>query len=155
VTLKKRLRAALADGSPEAIASQRAVLVQTARGLADLHGCGVKVGTKWTFADEMGEVRGRVELLTDYGPELAGAAEPVLARLERIASDHPADPGVPAHRSFRPAQVLIHGSEVGFIDFDSFCQAEPALDLALAHVARSASEPRSRFRPSTRGCSAT
>jgi aminoglycoside phosphotransferase (APT) family kinase protein len=38
---------------------------------------------------------------------------------------------VPTHRSFRPAQVLLAGDEVAFIDFDGFCAAEPATDLAL------------------------
>jgi Ser/Thr protein kinase RdoA (MazF antagonist) len=39
---------------------------------------------------------------------------------------------VPSHGSFRPAQVVIgeHGA-IGFIDFDSFCMAEPAADCAL------------------------
>lgn len=27
--------------------------------------------------------------------------------------------------------MLLAGGEIGFIDFDGFCQAEPALDLAL------------------------
>jgi aminoglycoside phosphotransferase (APT) family kinase protein len=38
---------------------------------------------------------------------------------------------VPSHGSFRPAQVLVHQGQIGFIDFDSFGQSEPALDLAL------------------------
>jgi aminoglycoside phosphotransferase (APT) family kinase protein len=38
---------------------------------------------------------------------------------------------VSAHRSFRPAQVLLNRGEIAFIDFDGFCRAEPALDLAL------------------------
>ena len=27
--------------------------------------------------------------------------------------------------------MLLHQGQIGFIDFDSFCQAEPAMDLAL------------------------
>jgi aminoglycoside phosphotransferase (APT) family kinase protein len=38
---------------------------------------------------------------------------------------------VPAHGSFRPAQVLLHGAQIGFIDFDGLCRAEPAMDVAL------------------------
>jgi len=37
---------------------------------------------------------------------------------------------VPSHRSFRPAQVLLHEGHIAFIDFDGFCEAEPAMDLA-------------------------
>ncbi|MDQ2998293.1 MAG: hypothetical protein M3R61_14745, partial [Chloroflexota bacterium] len=32
---------------------------------------------------------------------------------------------------FRPQQVLLDQGNVGFIDFDGFCLAEPALDIAL------------------------
>ena len=35
-----------------------------------------------------------------------------------------------SHRAFRPAQVLLSEGRVGFIDFDGFGQAEPALDLS-------------------------
>jgi Ser/Thr protein kinase RdoA (MazF antagonist) len=38
---------------------------------------------------------------------------------------------VPTHGTFRPAQVLLYKGQIGLIDFDGFCQAEPALDLAL------------------------
>ena len=38
---------------------------------------------------------------------------------------------MPSHRSFRPAQVLVHEGHIAFIDFDGFCEAEPAADLAL------------------------
>jgi aminoglycoside phosphotransferase (APT) family kinase protein len=68
-------------------------------------------------------------------PQLADAADilavPLLRRLEALARAHPADPPVPAHGTFRPAQVLLSQGRIGFIDFDGFCQAEPALDLAL------------------------
>ena len=40
-------------------------------------------------------------------------------------------PVVATHGTFRPGQVLIHRDRIGFIDFDNFCQAEPALDLSL------------------------
>jgi aminoglycoside phosphotransferase (APT) family kinase protein len=46
------------------------------------------------------------------------------------ASSDP-DPLVSSHGTFRPAQVLLHTGEIGFIDFDSCCRAEPAKDLGL------------------------
>jgi hypothetical protein len=130
-TLKQQLRRSLAGGTAEDLVELCSYLEKTGQGLADLHGCGVTAGVVWTFEDEEAEVRERIDRLTHYAPPLMGAGEPLLARLEAIAAAHPADPLVPSHRSFRPAQVLIHGSEIGFIDFDSFCRAEPALDLSL------------------------
>ena len=64
-------------------------------------------------------------------PQCAEAITALLAHLERVAAWYPPDPAGPAHRSFRPAQVLLYKNGIGFIDFDGFCQAEPALDLAL------------------------
>jgi aminoglycoside phosphotransferase (APT) family kinase protein len=55
--------------------------------------------------------------------------------LEALATTCPSDPLVPTHGTFRPAQVLLDQGQIGFIDFDSFCQAEPAMDLALFMVA--------------------
>ena len=130
-TLKQELRAALKAGTPAALSDLGAVLGRTGRGLADLHGCGVTTGVTWTFEDELADVRDRTHRLASFVSGLDTAAAPIYEALERIAAAHPADPPVPTHRSFRPAQVLIHGDDIGFIDFDSFCQAEPALDIAL------------------------
>jgi aminoglycoside phosphotransferase (APT) family kinase protein len=110
-------------------------LRKTAVGLAELHRSGVRWGTARGWADELAEVREEVERLARVVPHLADAeailAAPLLERLEALASASPADPAVPAHGSFRPNQVLLSQGRIGFVDFDSFCQAEPALDLAL------------------------
>lgn len=129
-TLKQQLRLSLQQQT-RPLEELRTYVEKTARGLADLHGCGAKAGDTWTFEEEMGEVRDRVARLTKVDPRLAGVAEPLFTRLQGIAEAHPADPAGPAHRSFRPAQVLIHEGAISFIDFDSFCQAEPALDVSL------------------------
>ena len=57
--------------------------------------------------------------------------EPLVTRLEALRNVLPAGPLVPTHRSFRPAQILVHDDDIAFIDFDGTCQAEPGLDLAL------------------------
>ena len=51
--------------------------------------------------------------------------------LERAAAKIPAVPLVPTHRSFRPAQILLDGTDIAFLDFDGYCRAEPGLDLSL------------------------
>lgn len=130
-TLKDLVRAALRENTPEVLADLEAAMRKTARGLAALHQSGAKYGESYAWKDEFAEVRETVEQLGRAIPQLAGVAEPLLARLEALATEHADDPMVPSHSSFRPAQVLLHDSKIGFIDFDSFCQAEPALDLAL------------------------
>jgi aminoglycoside phosphotransferase (APT) family kinase protein len=103
---------------------------KTARGLAALHTSGVAYGTAISWEDELAEVREVIERLVIPLPQLEGAAEPLLQHLEALNAMHPPDPVRPAHRAFRPAQVLIHAGRIGFIDFDGFGQAEPALDLS-------------------------
>ncbi len=129
--LKDLIRSALRVGTPEALAELDDYMRKTALGLAALHRSGAAHGETTTWDDELAEVREEAEQLASAIPELAEAAGPLLARLEALAAECPADPPAPAHRSFRPAQVLLHQGTIGFIDFDSFGQAEPALDLAL------------------------
>jgi hypothetical protein len=129
VTLKELARAAIAEGSASGIQRLRDELAKTALALAAVHASGASYGRTATFEDELAEVTEVVDRLSLSVPELAVAAAPLLRHLaDRVAAE-PADPIVPAHHDFRPAQVLVHGDEVGFIDFDGACMAEPALDL--------------------------
>jgi aminoglycoside phosphotransferase (APT) family kinase protein len=63
--------------------------------------------------------------------------------LERIAAlGEPSEPLKPClcHGDFKHEQLLFDGAGSGLVDFDSLCQAEPALDLGkfLAHLATEA-----------------
>jgi Ser/Thr protein kinase RdoA (MazF antagonist) len=135
LTLKELIRQSLqlssSHGSADICDELATYIRKTARGLAELHQCGVQFGEIVAWEDELAEICERRASLAAPLPQLAGLAEDVLGRLQQLAALHPADPLAPAHRSFRPAQVLIAKGEIGFIDFDGFCQAEPALDLAL------------------------
>jgi Ser/Thr protein kinase RdoA (MazF antagonist) len=129
--LKDLVRSALRAGTPEALAELAAMMRKTAAGLAALHRCGVRYGEAECWDDAADEARETLAQLGAVFPELQAAAAPLLERLDRLAAATPADPLAPAHGSFRPAQVLIAGQELAFIDFDSFGRAEPAMDLAL------------------------
>jgi hypothetical protein len=128
-TLKDTVRSAIGEGGGPALAELRTRLRQTAIGLAALHQCGVRYGRTHTWEDEVAEVRDVVGRLSSTVPVLADAADPLLARLQALAASVVRDPPAPAHHDFRPAQVLLHDRGVGFIDFDGFCTAEPALDI--------------------------
>lgn len=129
LTLKELARAAIARGDASSLARLREELAKTARALAAVHGCGASYARSATFQDELREVDEVVARLSLSVPELAAGAAPLLDELRQRAAAVPADPAVPAHHDFRPAQVLLHGGAVGFIDFDGACMAEPALDL--------------------------
>jgi hypothetical protein len=129
--LTDAIRAAVAAGSGSSDPSLRALIDQTARGLAAMHKSGARYGQLLTWEDERDEVAETLAELGAFTPELSTAAAPLLGELARVAARHAADPVGPAHRSFRPAQVLVFGEDIAFIDFDGFCQSEPALDVAL------------------------
>jgi hypothetical protein len=132
-TLKELAREALTDAATGGPAGRlddlRTALDRTATALAALHGSGARYGRAATWDEELAEVREVVARLASTVPHVGAAADPLLDRLEMLAWSTPADPQVSAHYTFRPAQVLLDGGRVGFIDFDGACQAEPALDL--------------------------
>lgn len=135
MTLKELIRDALQKSDDGAIGPEMVELLghirKTAAGLAELHRCGVRTGDAYTWEDELADLcQTRAKLATPL-PQFNNWHQALLERLEQQAADHPADALMPAHQSFRPAQVLIADGEIGFIDFDGFCQAEPAMDLAL------------------------
>ncbi|HEU5085894.1 MAG TPA: phosphotransferase [Roseiflexaceae bacterium] len=130
-TLQALMASAMRTGSPAVAAELLAILRKTAAGLAALHQSGVLVGPVRTWDDELAEVQSVVDDLASAIPDIAGWAEPLLSRLHEKAQEHGADPIGAVHGTFRPGQVLINNGEIGFIDFDSFCRSEPALDLSL------------------------
>ena len=145
-TLKELARLAIADGGVELLDRLRAELCRTARALAALHGSGASYGRTATLEDELDEVNGVVDRLAASVPELAPAALPLLSHLDDLALSTAAEPVVPAHHDFRPAQVLLSDEGVAFIDFDGACMAEPALDIGrfrakLRDIAISATGP--------------
>jgi hypothetical protein len=102
----------------------------TAAGLAGLHRSGYTGGESVRWDQELATLRAKQDNLTTVMPTLRRIGS-VPDRLASAAATIAADPLAPAHHSFRPAQVLLTDNGVAFIDFDKFCRAEPASDIAL------------------------
>jgi hypothetical protein len=130
-TLAELFLSALEKGTPEALEALNAAMRKTAEGLAALHQSGVEIGQTVTWADEMAEIEDSLFPLCTVFPEIASDAEPFLERMRSLEDATPTDPLVPSHGTFRPVQVLLNKGELSFIDFDSFCQSEPARDLSM------------------------
>jgi phosphotransferase family enzyme len=130
-TLADLLLSALDAGKPAVIRELNETLQKTAKGLADLHRSGVRSGETVTWEDELGEVQSQGAQLSTVFPNLSSGAEPFLELISRLEAAALRDPLVPSHGTFRPVQVLLNKGEVSFIDFDSFCQSEPARDLSM------------------------
>jgi hypothetical protein len=131
LTLEDMLKAALREGSSERMEELNGYMRKAAAGLAAFHRSGAGHGQAVALEDRFPEIRDLIERLAVAEPELDQAATPLLRRLEAFAAAHPAGAPVPTHGTFNPEQVLIHQGRIGFIDFDDFCMAEPALDVGL------------------------
>jgi hypothetical protein len=129
--LEDVLKSALRNGSPEALDELYYFVRKAAGGLAALHSSKAQYGEVVTWADRVPDVRKIVDRLVVPIPELASTVMPLLDRLEALDATQPAGAPVPTHGTFKPEQVLIHGRQIGFIDFDEFCMAESALDVAV------------------------
>ena len=129
LTLEDLLAAAFAE--PDAAAMQRArhFVRLAAAGLAALHRSGVGLGETVTWREQheqIIEMLGRIRAaVPDAG--LDEAIGPLLRRFEQLGAATGAATA-PPHGSFAPEQVLIHGGRIALIDFDAYCQAEPAMD---------------------------
>ena len=130
-TLKELTVMAVKAGTAEAMAELTEAMHKTARGLAELHKSGTQLDTLYGWEDDEEQVRESIQDLSVSVPELAAAGIPFVEKLNSLEASSEPDPRVPSHGTFRPAQVLMHGGEIGFIDFDSCCSAEPAKDLGL------------------------
>jgi aminoglycoside phosphotransferase (APT) family kinase protein len=98
--------------------------------LARLHTSAVRPpGAPRTGAREATLTRQRAALIAAYSPAQAeaalGLAQRVAERLEALLPDAYR----PTHGGFKPSQLLFRSQRVFVVDFDSFCLANPALDV--------------------------
>ncbi|HYX86028.1 MAG TPA: phosphotransferase [Gaiellales bacterium] len=130
-TLKELLCSSLPAATPDAQGELDAAIERAAHGLAALHRIGAHADRTVTWDDHVAEIRELIGRVSGLTSSVAGSARALLEQQSRLAAAHPAQPAVPAHGTFRPAQVVLDGPRIGFIDFDGFCLAEPAMDVAL------------------------
>ena len=108
---------------------------KTALGLAALHQSKAVYGDHIELGERFAEAHEKAHRLAVITPELEKHVLPLIDQLENLAAVYPEEPVVPTHGTFNPEQVLLDGKRIGFIDFDSQCMAEPALDVGLFRAA--------------------
>jgi Phosphotransferase enzyme family len=110
----------------------RDALRSTARALARLHTSAVRPTEKppRTGAQEAKRACKRAEVIAARYPAQAQAALQLAQQLAvHLEGVHP-DVYRPAHGGFKASQLLVQGLHVVMVDFDGFCLADPALDVA-------------------------
>jgi Ser/Thr protein kinase RdoA (MazF antagonist) len=132
-SLNELFHIALSTGDADASAALLDAVRATAAGLAQLHQCRTSLGDPVTWDDELARLRKKHDRLMAATSTLRDGTSSMPDRLDAAAhaTATVADPLVPAHHSFHPAQVLLTERGVAFIDFDKCCDAEPASDIAL------------------------
>jgi hypothetical protein len=97
---------------------------------ATLHTSGIQLGRSRSFDDQLASLRRELTQLEpispDLGVHLVGYLDQIAAAATRSAPLQPCF----NHGDFTYGQMLFDGAQSGLVDFDSICQAEPALDLA-------------------------
>ncbi len=95
---------------------------------ARLHGSGIHLGPVRRMTDDLERLRVEVHRMTPVSGPLAGRLQAWLAAVEVRAGGDPLPLGL-AHGDYSYTQLIFDGDRVGLVDFDTVCQAEPALDL--------------------------
>jgi len=93
-------------------------------------------GAAWHVDDEIAGLAQWSERLHDHLPGLAQEFDASLTRVRHDLEDLPPVGPRACHRDFHEGQLLLEGPVCGFLDLDTWCAADPALDIGnlAAHV---------------------
>jgi len=136
-----RFRQALADltvddARPDQLRQVAGHLEAVARAVRSLQRAPVAQGPRLDFAALFAAQQRNLDYLGGVHDGTARELERLRREIERVAAATPASALVLSHGDFAHGNVMLHGNEVGIIDFDRMGQAEPAYDVAyfLTHL---------------------
>ena len=112
-------------GRPDGAALARRI----AAAIHKLHCAGVPTDRSHSMADELRILHECLPVAARARPELAGRIDDILAASVRLGARVPEPHCCGIHRDFYPAQVIVESARLHLIDFDLYCQGDPALDV--------------------------
>ncbi len=110
---------------------------QIAEAAHKVHLAGVATERRHTMADELRILRDNLPIASRAQPHWAPRIERVMQASERLGAAHAQPAAICGiHRDFYADQVVVDGSRLYLLDFDLYCEGDPALDIGnfLAHV---------------------
>jgi hypothetical protein len=124
-----------------------------ARIAAALHTSGITLGPRRTLADELAGLRQGFAGVQHIAPELGAQFQSWLEQVEAYAGSSRSLDLCFSHGDFSYTQLIFEGEQTGLVDFDTVCQAEPALDLGqfLAYVRMAVQKGRKSAAPAPAG----
>ena len=149
--LKARLRGDDVAGEP----SLEDAVETCGRIAATLHTSGLRLGEPRTLESEVARLRDNLSPIQRLSPDLGRQLAQWLDLVERRAAASTALDVCQCHGDFSYTQLIFDGSRPGLVDFDNFCQAEPALDLGqfLAYLRYAGIKARGQSRAERAGLS--
>jgi Ser/Thr protein kinase RdoA (MazF antagonist) len=136
-----RFRHALAeltrdDATPEQIRQIERHLEAVARAVRSMQLAPMRSGPRLDLAALLAAQERNLDYLHGIHRAVAQELSRLRSEIERVAQTTPASELVLAHGDFAHGNVMLHGEQIGIIDFDRVGQAEPAYDVAyfLTHL---------------------
>ena len=107
-----------------------------AEAIHKLHQAGIPAHRRHTMADELRILHERLSLVARMQPQWAKRLEHLLGACDRLATSTPEPSRCGIHRDFYPDHVIVDGSRLYLLDFDLYCEGDPALDIGnfLGHL---------------------
>jgi len=128
------------DGAEATTALLQSDGVLLARRMAEaihkLHTADVPTERSHTMADELRILHEHLPRVAEGKPELDQRIARLLGACDRLGTALPPPTTCGIHRDFYPAQVLVKNDRLFLLDFDLYCQGDPALDVGnfLGHL---------------------
>lgn len=119
-------------GKPRGVELAHAV----AEAACKLHRAGVLPRRSHSIVDEIAILREKLGELAETRPQWAPRLARLLEECERLGARVPTPIPRGIHRDFYAEQVIVDGPRLFLVDFDLFCQGDPALDAGnfLGHL---------------------
>jgi hypothetical protein len=109
---------------------------RVAEALHKLHSAGIPAERSHSMADELRILHERLPFVSQARPALKTRIDRILAASDRLGASVPTPQSCGIHRDFYPAQVLVRKGRLFLLDFDLYCEGDPALDAGnfLGHM---------------------
>lgn len=101
-----------------------------------IHRSNVTPYRRHTMRDELRILRERLRAVAEIEPGWSKRLERLLNSCDRLGAAAPETKLRGIHRDFYPDQVIVDGSRLYLLDFDLYCEGDPALDIGnfLGHL---------------------
>ena len=118
--------------APEGLALARMI----AEAAFKVHGAGIPTERRHTMADELEILRTHLSTVAPQGSRWAARIARLVDAADRLGAAIPEPTPRGIHRDFYADQVIVDGQRLFLLDFDLYCEGDPALDIGnfLGHV---------------------